>query len=84
MEVQCVVCGRPLKDLKSREMGFGPKCAKKLKLNQLALEQIAEIKAEGMDYAIIGGQAIQILLVSSEPDPNGQNKTKWNYPRGVK
>ena len=80
----CIVCGRPLKNAQSRALGFGPKCAKKIKLNQLALDHIAELKEEGLDYSIVGGQTIQILLVSSEPDPQDQTKTKWNYPRGVK
>lgn len=84
MGAECIVCGRPLKDPKSRKIGFGPKCAKKLKLNKAAFDQIAAIQEEGLEYSVVGNKTLQILLVGSEPDPQDQTKIKWNYPRGVK
>jgi hypothetical protein len=81
---ECIVCGRALKNPESRKIGFGPKCAKKLKLNQAAFDQIAAIREEGLEYSVLSNKTIQILLVSSEPDPQDQTKIKWNYPRGVK
>lgn len=82
--MNCIVCGRVLKDPKTAAAGVGPKCAKKLKLDKAAMEEILAIRGQGMDCKILDNKTIQILLLGSEPDPESEKKIKWKYPKGVK